>query len=203
MNTFKKSLFVLIALVAFSLSSLAQTVTGPKRFRGTIERISSEKIIFKERNGETFEFKMGEKLSISEAYPENIQKIQPNSYIGSAAVLAPDGRLTALEVLIFPEAARGTGEGHYPWDLQNGSTMTNATVQQLNSGANGKEMQLKYKDGEKTIHILDNTPIVSIRPADSSMLVPGAYALIVANKDKDEWIASRITVGRNGFKPPM
>ena len=79
MNTFKKSLFVLIALVAFSLSSLAQTATGPKRFRGTIERISSEKIIFKERNGETFEFKMGEKLSISEAYPENIQNIQPNS----------------------------------------------------------------------------------------------------------------------------
>ena len=203
MKTFKNSLFILLALFAFSFSSWAQTATGPKRFRGTIEQISLEKIVFKERSGETLEFKLGDKLSISEAYPESIQKIQANSYIGSAAVLAPDGRLTALEVLIFPEAARGTGEGHYPWDLQNGSTMTNATVQQLNAGSSGKEMKVKYKDGEKTIHILDNTPIVSIRPADSSLLVPGAYALIVASKDKEEWVASRITVGRNGFKPPM
>jgi hypothetical protein len=203
MRTFKISLFVLVAWVAFNLSSWAQSASAPKRFRGTIERITAEKIVFKERSGETLEFKMAEKLSISEAYPESIQKIQANSYIGSAAVLAPDGRLTALEVLIFPEAARGTGEGHYPWDLQNGSTMTNATVQQLSTGANGKEMQVKYKDGEKTIHISDNTPIVSVRPADNSLLVSGAYALIVASKDKEEWVASRITVGRNGFKPPM
>ena len=81
--------------------------------------------------------------------------------------------------------------------------MTNATVQQLKPGANGPEMQVKYKDGEKTISIPENTPIVSIRPADSTLLVSGAYALVVATKDKDNWVVSRITVGRNGFKPPM
>jgi len=87
--------------------------------------------------------------------------------------------------------------------LQKDSTMTNATVQQLKAGPNGKEMQLKYKDGEKTITIPDNAPIVSLRPGDSSLLVAGANALIVAVKDKEEWVVNRITVGRDGFKPPM
>jgi len=181
----------------------SQSTSAPKRFRGTIETISAEKMVFKERNGETLEFKLNDKISISEAYPESLQKIQANSYIGSAAVLGSDGKLTALEVLIFPEAARGTGEGHYPWDLQKDSTMTNATVQQLKLGVNGPEMQVKYKDGEKTISIPENTPIVSIRPADSTLLVAGAYALVVATKDKENWVVSRVTVGRNGFKPPM
>ena len=197
---------ILILLLAgmFSVSSAwSQGAPSPKRFRGTIESVSAERMVFKERSGETVEFKLSDKVAISEAYPESLQKIQANSYIGSAAVMGSDGKLTALEVLIFPEAARGTGEGHYPWDLQKDSTMTNATVQQLKPGANGPEMQVKYKDGEKTISIPENTPIVSIRPADSTLLVSGAYALVVATKDKENWVVSRITVGRNGFKPPM
>ena len=196
-------LILLMVLLTFCVTTLAQSPNAPKRFRGVIESVMEGKIIFKERSGETLHFKLPEKVQISEAYPENIQNIQANSYVGSAAVWGADGRLTALEVLIFPEASRGTGEGHYPWDLQKDSTMTNATVQKLSVGVNGKEMQLKYKDGEKTIVVPDSTPIVSVRPADSSLLVPGANALIVATPMKDEWMVNRITVGKNGFKPPM
>jgi len=200
---FNRFLVLLLAGLVCVSSGWSQGSPTPKRFRGTIESVGAEKMVFKERSGEVIEFKLSDKVAISEAYPESLQKIQTNSYIGSAAVLGSDGKLTALEVLIFPEAARGTGEGHYPWDLQKDSTMTNATVQQLKLGANGPEMQVRYKDGEKTISIPENTPIVSVRPADSSLLVVGAYALVVATKDKDAWVVSRVTVGRNGFKPPM
>ena len=199
----KRILVLWVVGLMGAVTAWSQSLNAPQRFRGAIESVSAQKIVLKERSGETLEFKLGDKVPISEAYPESLQKIQANSYIGSAAVLGPDGRLTALEVLIFPEAARGTGEGHYPWDLQKDSTMTNATVQQLKWGANGPEMQLKYKDGEKTILIPEQTPIVSVRPADATLLLPGAYALIVATKENDSWVVNRITVGRNGFKPPM
>jgi hypothetical protein len=203
MSMNKNMLALVVGGMIFCLTTWAQSPNAPKRFRGVIESASAEKIILKERGGETIEFKLSEKVPISEVFPESIQKLQPNSFVGSAAVVGADGRLTALEVLIFPEIARGTGEGHFPWDLQKDSTMTNATVQELKVSPNGKEMQLKYKDGEKTIAIPDNIPIVSLRPADSSLLVAGANALIVAIKDKEQWVINRITVGRNGFKPPM
>lgn len=199
----KRFLVLLIAAWFVMFSACSQGAVAPKRFRGVIESVSADQMVFRERSGETLVFKWSDKVAISEAYAESLQKIQSNSYIGSAAVLGPDGKLTALEVLIFPEAARGTGEGHYPWDLQKDSTMTNATVQQIQLGANGPEMLVKYKDGEKTISIPSNTPIVSLRPADMSLIVPGANALVVASQDKDRWVISRITVGRNGFKPPM
>ena len=114
-----------------------------------------------------------------------------------------DGRVKAIEVLVFPEQARGTGEGHYPWDLQEGSTMTNATVDQLKFGKDDFEMLVKYKDGVKKIIVDDLTPIVSIKPGDRKLLKPGAYVLITALKKEGQWTVIRLSAGRDGFKPPM
>jgi hypothetical protein len=115
----------------------------------------------------------------------------------------PDGSQEALEVLVFPESARGTGEGHYPWDLQPQSTMTNATVADLVSTADGRRMVLKYKDGEKVIIVPANTPIVTFKPGDKSLLVSGAKMVIIAAERDGKRTAIRLLVGRDGFMPPM
>jgi hypothetical protein len=87
--------------------------------------------------------------------------IKPGSFVGIAAMPQPDGTQRALEVLIFPEAMRGTGEGHYPWDLQPKSTMTNANVEQVVTGVDGQTLTVKYKDGEKKIFVPPDVPIVT------------------------------------------
>jgi hypothetical protein len=197
-------LLVVTCLSVFSSICNAQPSSAPPvRLRGELLQVNAQQLVLKDREGKTLSIDIGETVPVSEAYPVAVEAIQPNSYIGTAAMPGTDGTLNALEVLVFPEAARGTGEGHYPWDLQPGSTMTNATVSQLVPSSTSYEMRLQYKGGEKSVVIPKGAPIVSIRPASRALLVPGAQVVIVANKDADRWVAIRVTAGKDGFKPPM
>jgi hypothetical protein len=110
-----------------------------------------------------------------------------------------------VEIHIFPEAMRGTGEGHRPWDLQPGSTMTNAAVAQMVKGVDGDVITLKYKDGEKKIVVTPQTVIVTYVPGDKSELKPGAKIFIAgaAKKEDGTLEAASISVGRDGITPPM
>jgi hypothetical protein len=140
---------------------------------------------------------------VNEVLPLDPAALQSGKFIGTAAMPGADGSLAALEVLVFPEAARGTGEGHGPWDLQPGSTMTNATITAVTPAAKGRTMTLHYKDGDKTIFVPDGIPIVTLQPADRSLLVPGARVLITAQNRDGQATALHVTAGRNGFAPPM
>ena len=137
-----------------------------------------------------------------------LSDISSGNYVGTTAVKQADGSLKALEVHIFPEASRGTGEGHRPWDLQPGSTMTNANVEKVEQVAvekvQGQMLTLKYKDGEQRVFIPPGTPIVKNVPADRSLLKPGTGVFIPAERSEDGTItATRITVGVGGIMPPM
>jgi len=127
------SLIPSIFCMALPASWAQTTTTAPTRLRGEIVQVNAQELVLKDRSGERQVVFFDDNLSIQEAYAVSIQSIQPNSYIGTAALAGSDGQLKALEVLVFPEAARGTGEGHFPWDLQPGSTMTNATVSQVDA----------------------------------------------------------------------
>ena len=100
---------------------------------------------------------------------------------------------------------RGSNEGHYPWDLKPGSMMTNATIADVASvGQGGRRMTLKYKDGEKSIVVPEDVPIVTFEPGDKAMLVPGAHILLTATPQPDGSLtAARVAVGKNGLVPPM
>jgi hypothetical protein len=116
----------------------------------------------------------------------------------------PDGTLNALEVLIFPEAARGSNEGHYPWDLQPESMMTNATVATVAAAPDGQTLTLKYKDGTQTIKVKPGTPIVTFAPGDRADAKPGAKVFLGATKGADGGMtAARMLVGKDGLAPPM
>jgi hypothetical protein len=173
------------------------------RLRGTIEKIDASSVVVKERSGETMTLALAENLTVSEVLPLDPAAIQTGSFVGTASLPGADGTLAALEVLVFPESARGTGEGHSAWDLQPGSQMTNATVAAIVPGAKGRTMTLHYKDGEKTTVVPDGIPVVTLKPADRSLLVPGAKVIVTAQVRNGQPTALRITAGRNGSQPPM
>ena len=197
------------AFVAFGFASalvLAQTAppSNPTvRLRGVIEKLDTGSVTIQERRGETITLVMAENMPMNEVYPIAMSEIKAGSFIGTAAMPKPDGTLEALEVLVFPEAMRGTGEGHNPWDLQKDSTMTNATVADLKVAPNGRQLRLTYKGGEKIVNVAEGAPIVTFRLGDKSLLVVGAKVLIQAQDKDGKPTALRMTIGRDGFAPPM
>ena len=164
----------------------------------------------KDRGGETVTMVRPADMNVSEVIPLTLADIKPGSFVGAGAMPQPDGTQRAVEVLVFPEAARGTGEGLRPWDLMPESTMTNATVAQLEaapaSTPGGYKLLLKYKDGEKTVIVPPGTPVVTFKPGNgdqAALVVPGAKVVVTAQVKDGKPTAVRMLVGRNGFTPPM
>jgi hypothetical protein len=186
----------------------AAPASAPVRIRAMIEKIEGNNVTVKDRRGEVVNLVLAPNLVVSEVYAIDISEIKKGSFVGSAALPQPDGTLRAIEVLVFPEAMRGAGEGHRGWDLMPQSTMTNATVDEVlaTTGAGTdtlRTLKLKYKDGEKTLVVPAGAPIVTLKPADRSLLVVGAQLIITAELKDGQPTAMRITAGRNGFQPPM
>lgn len=195
-----KHWFVAVLAVVSSWAVAQAPAANPtQRLRGSIVSFDGSALVVKERSGEVLTLSLADNFGVNEVLPIELSAIQPNSFVGVAA----DAQLRALEVLVFPEAARGTGEGHYPWDLQPGSTMTNATVADVAAQANGRELKLRYKDGEKTVLVPEGTPVVTFRPGDRALLVPGAKVVVMAQLRDGKPTATRVLAGRNGFTPPM
>ena len=194
----------LIAILALVVASIAMAQTAqPMRLRATIEKVEPGVFTVQERRGEVVKLVLASDLAVTEVYPIDIGDIKADSYVGAAAVPGKDGTLDAVEVLVFPAAMRGAGEGHRPWDLMPEATMTNAAVDGLSSSPNGRTIKLKYKDGEKTLNVPLNVPIVTIKPGDNSLLVTGAKLVVTAELRDGKPTATRIIAGRNGFAPPM
>jgi hypothetical protein len=174
------------------------------RVRGTIERVEGPVYVIKARDGAELKLTVADKPSIATLVKASLSDIKQGSFVGVTSMPQADGSLSALEVHIFPEAMRGTGEGHYPWDLRPQSTMTNANVEQVGTVVDGRTLTLKYKDGEKKIFVPADTPIVIYELGDKSDLKPGAKVFIVAAKQSDGTLEGRAwRVGRNGLAPPF
>lgn len=207
--TFRAASFAAVALAgSLALPVLASAETAPTvRVRGTVVYADAHQLIVKDRGGEVVTLARAAGMPVSEVYSIKLADIKKGSFIGTAAMPQADGSQKALEVLVFPEAARGTGEGHYPWDLEPQSTMTNATVADLaaapSSGRGGEQMRLRYKGGEKTLFVPRGTPVVTFRPATDALLVAGAKVLVNAQDSNGTPTAMRVLAGRNGFTPPM
>jgi hypothetical protein len=194
----------LLGAAAFVAASAQQPPANPtQRLRGAVESFDGTTLVVKERGGETVRLALAENFAINEVVPIELTAIEPNSFVGIASMPQGDGTLRALEVLVFPEAARGSGEGHYPWDLQPGSMMTNATVADVAAAPQGRTLKLRYKGGEQTAVVPPDAPIVTFKPGDRALLVPGAKVVVTAQLRDGKPTALRALAGRNGFTPPM
>jgi hypothetical protein len=175
----------------------------PARIRGTIDTVNGQRLDITTRGGDKVTLMVDLKASYSEVSVISPDDIKPGSFIGTTAVPGKDGTLTAIEVHVFPESMRGTGEGHRPWDLAPQSTMTNGTVGEV-TGSDARFITVKYKEGVQKIFIPAEIPVVTMQKADRSLLRPGAHVIIFAMKAPDGVLtAVRVVAGKNGLVPPM
>jgi hypothetical protein len=196
---------VAIAMVAAStLYAIAQQPPSPSRVRGTIESVDGDVLSVKSRSGEDVKLHMTPDMRVVGISKISLSDIKVGSFIGTTTVPGPDGMPTAVEVHVFPEELRGTGEGSRPYDLRPNSTMTNATVTESVVGNDGHTLLVKYKDGEKKLVVTPDTPVVTYVPADKSDLKAGAKVIAFMKKLPDgSFETNRVSVGRDGLTPPM
>jgi hypothetical protein len=194
----------LIGLLLPLGQSTAEAQDKPVRVRGTIDRVDGDVYLVKARGGGELKVTLADKAPVTAVVKSSLADVKQGSYVGIASMPQSDGSQKALEVLIFPETMRGVGEGHYGWDLQPSSMMTNGNVEQTVTSVDGHMVTVKYKDGEKKITVASDVPIVSFVPGDKDELKPGAAIFVAAAKQQPDGTlqAPRIAVGR-GIIPPM
>ncbi len=198
----------LAALTLFAFGSVLGSVAYAQdtvRVRGTIDRVEGPIYVVKSRDGTELKVALADNGIVVAIVKASLADIKPGLFVGSTAMPLPDGSQKAIEVHIFPEAMRGTGEGHYPWDLRANSTMTNADVEETVAGVDGQTLTLKYKTGEKKIVVTPQTAIVTYSPGDKNDLQPGTKIFIAAAKKQADGTlqAARINYGKDGLTPPM
>jgi hypothetical protein len=194
------------AVLVFAVASLAAAETAPTmRIRGEITALDADRLSIKDRGGQALTVKLAPNFRVTELRKAALSEITAGKYIGVTAFPAKDGALRAVAIHIFPDAAKGTAEGHRPWDLAPETTMTNATVDGVVAAGSGSTIKVKYKDGEKTVIVTPETAIVAMGPGKPDMLKPGARILIFgAVKAADGSLSTQgVVVGKDGVAPPM
>jgi hypothetical protein len=199
-----RPLFAMAVVVASSLYALAQQPPTPSRVRGTIEGVDGDVLSVKSRSGEDVKLHMTGDMRVFGITKIPLSDVKIGSFIGATTVPGADGSQNAIEVHVFPEDMRGTGEGSRPYDLRPNSTMTNATVAESVAGNDGHTLMVKYKDGEKKVVVAPDTPVVTYVAADKSDLKAGAKVIAFMKKLPDgSFETNRVSVGRDGLTPPM
>ena len=196
---------VAVAMVAAStIYAIAQQSPSPSRVRGTVEAVDGETLAVKTRSGEDVKLRMAGDIKVAGITKIPLSDVKVGSFIGTTTVPGPAGAQNAVEVHVFPEDMRGTGEGSRPWDLRPNSSMTNATVAESVVGNDGHTLLVKYKDGEKKVQVAPETPVVTYVPAEKSELKAGAKVIAFTKKLPDgSFETNRVSVGRDGLTPPM
>jgi hypothetical protein len=170
--------FALLCGASIAIAQAPQTV----RVRATIESIDGAMLTAKSRDGAEMKIKLADNASATEVVKASLADIKPNSYIAVTGMPQPDGSQKAVAIAIFPEALRGRGEGHHPWDYEPNSTMTNATVAQETAGVDGQTLTLKYKDGEQKVMVSPTATIVTFASKSIADLKPGQKIVVFAAK---------------------
>jgi hypothetical protein len=172
--------------------------------RGTVERIEGPIYIVKTRDGSEVKLVTTEDKPLFVAIvPATMKDIKQGMYVGSAGMMQEGGTQKAIEVHIFPESMRGTGDGHYDWDLLPKSKMTNGSVEQAVTGVDGPVLHVKYKDGEKKLVVTPQTVVVTYEFGKREEVQPGTRIFVAAAKKQPDGtlLTPRITYGRNGEGP--
>lgn len=203
--SYRVKIGVICATLAIAGAALAQAPAAKvTRLRGSIVSLTGDTLVVHRNSGDTVSVALEPTLVVGAFKNIKLSDIKPGSFIGTAAITGADGKLTATEVHVFDESARGTGEGHRAFDLGPNSTMTNANVDSVVQATNGRVLQLSYKGGSNTVTVPENTPVVAFIPADRTDLVAGKKVIVTATPAAaGSFTTQRILVEKNGVVPPM
>ncbi|MGV1760943.1 hypothetical protein ACQZ6F_28770 [Rhizobium sp. A22-96] len=193
-----------VAIALGTLAAVSAHAADKARVRGVVESLNGDTLVVKSREGKDVTIMLKSGWAVNGIVNASVTDIKPGDFVGIASVPTDSGVNGALEVLIFPAAMKGTGEGDYGWDLKPKSSMTNATVASAVTSVNGPTLSLTYKGGEKKISIPPGTPVVTFGKATKDDIKPGAGVIINGTTTGDNMVESdRVLVGINGVVPPM
>jgi hypothetical protein len=199
-----RRLLLLAAASFLAIQGAWAQTAPPTRVRGTIAAVNGNALSIKSRDGQMLDIVLADTATVATVVKVALADIPVGAFIGTATRKGPDGKNVALEVLVFPEAMRGTGEGSYAWDLEPGSMMTNGTIKGAVTAAAGRELSIGFKDSSNDVVVPPDVPVVTFAPATRDDLKPGAPVFLAATKNAEgKLTAARVTVGTKGVAPPM
>lgn len=191
-----------VAILVSALAAFAQLPANVMLVRGTIDAAEPAAVSVKTREGLT-RVAITEKTGYAAVFAARVEEIKTGEYVGITAGRGSDGGWQAVEVHIFPEAMRGLGEGHYPWDFP-GTTMTNAVIAEIVQKVDGPLLTLTPKGQSVQILVPPTATIVRVDLRKADIVQVGAGTVVVARKGEDGSLtALRIYVGQGGVMPPF
>jgi hypothetical protein len=199
-----RKVLVLGALLMMTAGA-AYAETTPVRVRGTVVSLDGNKLVVHPKTGDNITVMLNDNFGAVAVVKASMADIKEGTFIGTATVTQPDSSLKSVEVVVFPDKMRGTGEGHYPWDLGGKSMMTNATVSNAVKGVDGQTITVAYKGGEKKIDVPANVPVVTLVPgSDKADIKPGVIVFVPTQKQEDGSLhGGAVLFGKDGLTPPM
>lgn len=199
-----------IFMPALAAVVLATTVVAPARAedavrtRGTVVSLDANKLVVHPKSGADVTIALADKFFVLAVVKSSMSEIKPGVFIGTATAPGSDSTLRSMEVVVFPDSMKGTGEGHYPWDLPGSTMMTNATVTHAVKSVDGQMVTMAYKGGEKQVEIPADVPVVTLVPSKSADIKTGDAVFVPGQRDADGAIhASVVLFGKDGVVPPM
>ena len=202
------SKFITAAVIGFLAvpAALAQAPSEGTRVRvaGTVDKLDDNKLTVDTKGSQPVTVVLADNAAVFGVEKRTVADIKPGDYLASGGVKGTDGKIHAVEVRIFPESLRGTGEGQRPWDARPDGVMTNATVGTVSHSPEGGVIHVKYKEGESEFTVGSEVPVLAYVAGDRSLLKPGAAIFTIAEKKPDGTLMTgRVTAEKNGVKPPM
>ena len=227
LNNYRR-LAVLTTLLSMALLLQAcgkpSSTSQPEHVRGAIQTVDGQALTIATSAG-SVRVQLAPSTAIATVVQSDRAHLTDGSFLGITSVVAPDGSRRAVEVHVFPESMRGTGEGSRGWDWPGASAdskMTNGTASKMTNGTvssstmtngtvtadGGSSLTLQYKDGaskgSQAITIPPGVPVDAIEPGQSADLQPGVHVFVVATRDSARvLVADRVLVGKDGVVPPM
>ena len=202
------SKFITAIVIGFlaAPAALAQTPSEGTRVRvaGTVDKLDGNKLTVDTKGSQPVTVVLADNAAVFGVEKRTVADIKPGDYLASGGVKGTDGKIHAVEVRIFPESLRGTGEGQRPWDARPDGVMTNATVGTVSQSPEGGVIHVKYKEGESEFTVGSEVPVLAYVAGDRALLMPGAAVFTIAEKKPDGTLMTgRVTAEKNGVKPPM
>jgi len=201
----RTKLGVFFATLTLTCAAFAQTPdVKPQRIRGDIVSLRGDVLTVHRRSGDDVSIEVGSDVAVTALKKVKLSDVKVGSYVGTPALTCPDGKLTATSVLLFPEAARGTQEGHFAYDFGPTSTMTNANVDSLVTGTSGRELKLSYRGGSNTVTVPENVPVVTFAAATRADLASGKKVIVVVTPvQQGGFKAHVVLVEKDGVVPAL
>ncbi|GAA4325649.1 hypothetical protein GCM10023144_08220 [Pigmentiphaga soli] len=189
--------------VAAAFAAAAPALAQSARIGGDVIAATPTSLTIRHASGETVAIDAPASVPVQAFKNMTLADVKPGSFVGVGAKIGPDGVQRAVQVVIFPESARGTGEGHRGWNMGPDSTMTNANVDAVVGARDGRNLKLSYKGGTQEIVVPPEARILTFVPATRADVKVGRKAVVNADQKGDRYVATRITVEKGGVVPPM